>query len=785
MIKKIILTVFIFFGIFLLVDVNYKLHHAGMGIIENYWPAKITAPTTVNVGPSSLQDSSASQTSSALPANDSHTSCATQGYALNSTFSDEIKARLPVWLLRTLSPDRNSIAYFSEIIGLKSNTIEFKWFKGDILLRSEIVNVPSARWRVWSVLTGLNNINSGEIASEPIRVELWAADCLIHADKIMLATDEKVVRLNNATDFFKGQSTLMSDIFNSFHYSTQSADPSPVYIFKVQNAGAGQKINIDIENVVRDEKARDVFSSAVYHDDELPLSVKKNGGIVVNYSDAIINRKTLGGDTVLLEAIKNKSYNTIKSLLLIGANPFVRDADGRSPLDLALANKDKALVEMLMEHMLHGSSVERSGWSFSKNSDLLREGRYFSVRNRLGETALMRAAASGDEFAIMSLIGLNADQQNSEYLPYRSPYDFDYAGRQAVDIAIESGFLGAALLLENAMEKFSPSWTVYQMRIASELQESIPVNCFVQPGKRLWLSMTLLDVPLKNAKVIWSARKNSDDQWKILKTEEFRVSNREYKLLSHIDPADIGTGEGWRIKVDFYLNDLLVSNALLEENYSSGSGSDCDSDTHEEISLQQQFAAWMPLKIVSKRASGVSAEKLRIHYGLLADAIKYENIYAVQYLLEQGMSPQIRYGSRNSLLQESVLENKLALTKYLLTQGLDLVQSDAVLRKKQRSLVNSAIHERDDAMVRFLVQQGLPVNEADNWVKQPLVEALDNCDADMVALLLDLGADLERIVKSKSFPEGMPVRTYARRCDYEPRVLEVINAFETHTAAND
>jgi len=772
MIKKIILTVFICVGIFQLIDVNYKLNHEGAGILDGFRQSQMDAPPVVVA---SISSSSISSIETA------RSPCEAHGFALNSTFADQIKARLPVFLLRELSPERDSLSYFTEIIGLKSDAVEFKWFKGDILLRSEKVGVSGARWRVWSTVTGLKNINVGGVGSEPIRLELWSAQCLIHTDKIMLATAENAVRLNDAPEIFDGRTVLISEIFDAFQYSSKPAAPSPVYIFKEQDSGG--RIYIDIANASRDGTTRDAFSHAVYRDNPLPPPMAGSGGGVINYSDVNINRKTMEGDTVLLEAIKNKSYNTIKSLLTIGSNPFIRDAEGRSPLDLALADKDRTLVNMLVEHMLRGASIEHSGWSFSKHSDLMREGRYFSGRNRLGETPLMRAAASGDEFAIISLVGLNADEQEEKYLPYRSPYDFDYAGRQAFDIALESNFSGAALLLERAMEKFSPSWAVYQMRIASEVQGDTPVKCFAQPGKRLWLSMTLLDVPLKKAKVVWSARKDYRDKWRIIKTEEFWVSSTEYKLLSHIDQIDLGEGSDWVIKADLFLNNQLAKNAWLEESYSPTGESDCERDTHRESSLQSQFAAWMPLNIATERAAGISAEKLRIHYDLLEEAVHYENIYAVQYLIEQGMSPGIRYGgSRNSLLREAVLESKLALAKYMLTQGLDLVEEDAKLRKSQRSLVNGAIYERDREMVKFLVQQGLPVNEVEFSIKQPLVEALDKCDSNMVEVLLNLGADLERVVKSKSFPEGMSVRTYAKRCAYEPRVLEAINTFDASIA---
>jgi ankyrin repeat protein len=143
----------------------------------------------------------------------------------------------------------------------------------------------------------------------------------------------------------------------------------------------------------------------------------------------------------------------------------------------------------------------------------------------------------------------------------------------------------------------------------------------------------------------------------------------------------------------------------------------------------------------------------------------------LQYLLESGMDPQIKYYDY-SLVRKAVSNKKLALVQYLLAGGADLIKADNAFRQGKRSLINDAIYEHDLTMVKFLSRQGLPVTEINGEVPQPLVRALDNCNADMVALLLSLGASPTMQVSAK---ENLTVMEYAGKCAHEPRVMEALN----------
>lgn len=769
MLKKIILTLFISYGLFQLFDVNYRMGHEGVGLLD----IVKSKATTTEIQPISVTSSSV--TSPIAPVINP---CDKAGFVLNPAFTNNIKARLPEVLLEGVSPKRNTLFYFSELIGVKSPVVEFRWRNDGKELHRELVEVKGLRWRAWSSIINLAGAELHVNTTVPLVVEVWSDQCLLYTSQIVFAEDEKSTPLELAKSYFDYHSTSLGDASDAYQYSREVNETALVYRFDEERLKP--KIYIDIESQQRNESTRDVFTQYVERDEALPLP-HDLGGKVTNYSDVNINRKTTAGDTVLLEAIKHNSRNTIKSLLAIGANPFIRDAENQSPLDLALAAKDRELTDLLVEHMLWGHAVGRKDWSHTNFAEILSAGNYqfLKRRNRLGETSLMRAAASGDEFAIIGLVGMNSTSTHLGELPYQDPYHFDYAGRQAVDIAQEAGYKGATLLLEKTMEQFAPAWANYRMLIASEGEGDNPTKCFVQPGKRIWLLATLVDMPIKKVKLVWSVSKNYSDSGLAVKTQEFFTSNTEFQLKGHIDPAELKGYSGY-LHADLYFNNRRIRGASITKSITADSEVMCDYyDNHPKNSLKLQFAAWVPAQVVAKRAQGFSADSIRIHQKLLDDAIAYESPSLLKYLFDQGMPANIKYNHK-AFLRSAVFENKLALTQHLLAEGESLEAVDASVRLGKRSLMEFAVAHHDLIMVHFLVEQGLSVNETDANLAQPLEVAINNCDADMVALLLQLGANPFATISAR---ENKTVWEFAEQCVYEPRVMEALNSTRTLTHA--
>ncbi|HCS63038.1 MAG TPA: hypothetical protein DIW64_02545 [Cellvibrio sp.] len=761
MLKKIILTLFISYGLFQLFDVNYRMGHEGVGLLETLQPES-GAPSVQSVSAVSSSASSAMVESNL---------CGRAGFALNPIFTSGINARLPELLLSAISPKRDSAFYFTELIGVKTPVVEFRWVSDGVEFHRELFEVKGMRWRAWSSAVGLSS-DTRVNKNSPLAVEIWADQCLIHSDKIVFAEDEKAIHLDQAASYFDYYNTTLGHVSPAYQYSKDLDKKTLVYRFDSQRLNP--RIYIDIESKIRDEFTQDVFTQYVMRDEALPLPLKA-GGAVMNYSDININRKTTSGDTVLLEAIKQNSRNTIKSLLAIGANPFIRDAEKRSPLDLAMAAKDRELIDLLVEHMFWGHAVGRKDWSHTSFGYILGADNYSFLkrRNRLGETSLMRAAASGDEFAIIGLSGMKSNSKDAFERDYLDPYEFDYAGRQAVDIARDAGYKGAELLLEKAMEQMIPAWASYRMLIASELEGDIPTKCFNQAGKRIWLLATLVDMPIKKVKLVWSVSKEYNGKARAVKTEEFLTTSTEYQLKRFIDPEDLGENPAF-IHADLYFNDERIRNASFTNNYANKSETKCNYyDNYPKNSLKKQFAAWVPLNVVSKRAAGFDAERMRVHQALLEDAVAYESPSLLGYLFNAGLKPGAKYFDK-SLLRSAVSDKKLALTQHLLAEGEDLVAVDAMVRKGKQSLMTRAVYNHDETMVKFLVGQGLPVNENDPRITQPLIEALESCDAKLVEVLLKLGANPFASAVNRGNKTAWEYA--AEQCTYEPRVMEVLNS---------
>ncbi len=76
-------------------------------------------------------------------------SLAAEGVA-RSTFTTAIDNREPVNEISQLSPDESKIYYFTEIKGLKDQTISHRWEQNGEVQATVDFNIGGDRWRVWS-----------------------------------------------------------------------------------------------------------------------------------------------------------------------------------------------------------------------------------------------------------------------------------------------------------------------------------------------------------------------------------------------------------------------------------------------------------------------------------------------------------------------------------------------------------------------------------------------------------------------------------------------------------
>ena len=94
------------------------------------------------------------------------------------------------------------------------------------------------------------------------------------------------------------------------------------------------------------------------YSDETPLMLVNFTNNPLNYTKLLIK---MGADpnftdpeegTVLHYAVANENPDTLKFLLSVGANPFIKDGDGETPYDLAIRNGHFIEAHILKDNMI-------------------------------------------------------------------------------------------------------------------------------------------------------------------------------------------------------------------------------------------------------------------------------------------------------------------------------------------------------------------------------------------------------------------------------------------------
>ncbi len=680
--------------------------------------------------------------------------CARQGFAINTTFTDAIQARLPAHLLTSFSPQVHSFYFFADLVGVTSPTIDFKWFQNNRLLKEESVAVGGLRWRVWSPV-------SIDADTSDVRVELWINDCLIHKQSISRQPADKPKHLNESPEFFAFEPR---DIFSvQFGLRDYPAEMNPYPVYELDNETAPTTFIADKQKV-RDEHTQDMLTRRI--NKNLPISSPG----VDYYPDILINRRTLAGDTPLLEAIKAKSLTSIKSLIEIGANPFLRDKDGHSPLDLAIASQDNQLREILIHHMALGHPRSSKEWTITSfpATMLSDPNAHLKTRNRLGESHLMRAAASGDELAIITLLGLGVSHPERKNMPFHSPFDFDYMGRQAEEIAHEANFAGAAFLLNQGTREFVPAWAILRKTIASEINDKEPIACHLQLNKPIWFIADIVDALGKELSLAWLIRDSYKESWREIREERLYISSVSQRVSSKLDSVDIPGGKTWQVQVEIRKNGYVIPNGSIMESYSGQTAPSCkDSFSSADFSLDRQYAAWVDRVSLEARMEGLSDAHLLNFTRTDGIALYQENIQLLDILLKRGLNPYDKF------LKQAVYQSRLGVVAFVTTKGFSVVKVNAKY-KDNHNLIEYAAHEGDEQMVKFLASQGVSVNEENGRPYSPLGEALRRCNNSMVRLLLRLGANPNSFMLDDSRKEQVPMIDYAKKCPADTGIPELL-----------
>lgn len=161
---------------------------------------------------------------------------------------------------------------------------------------------------------------------------------------------------------------------------------APVHIASRWNKPSSFRVLLEMgaDIKIKDRQGRDAFDIATEYKHQDILSIIKSISgeeVIVMVLDetvpceisadqtsylkplekSIINRKDSKGNTLLATAIGKKAFNTVKFLLENGADPNLYIGDGSSPLHIASAFNDKAIIKLLLDYGVCIDSLNGEG----------------------------------------------------------------------------------------------------------------------------------------------------------------------------------------------------------------------------------------------------------------------------------------------------------------------------------------------------------------------------------------------------------------------------------------
>ena len=663
--------------------------------------ASINIPDAPEESPQ--QDNSTSTVAPVTVAARTDKSCIARAAIYRPVFTDAVQKRLPQNQIVSYGPGREQLAFFTEVIGASGKQIDHKWFFNDIAIGDYSIDVKSDRWPTWSSRS-LNGLDDGTL-----RVEVYDKACLIGKATIQSQT-EKVAEPIELGGFMPPKLALEKTL---------------------------SKPRIDYATTAdRNSFVDDLTDNG----DTILLAAIRSGDAAEALK--LINRVTPPEPPPNMRA---KEVNTFLGRYRGRADPFLRDANGVSPINLAHQLGRETLVEALIQSAIsYGTARSRVKKVTSFEDGVIKT--LLSNDGGLtrfddGDTPLHRAVRNNNERAVLTMLRLTGwDEQTEPYNPAVDIYAYDRAGRSAMTIANEEGFYAIERFMALAMTRKSPGWAVSRATFATHMNGSEPGDCrdtAFADEKRLYFFTDMSDMDGKRIVHEWHF--NRDPVHRV----EFEVSGDHWSGHSSRDfsAADVGL---WEARVVSEAGEVLRTRRLHYQEVTDDNRRNrkrflgpCNLGSTVLYSLVK---AWAPVSTLdyllgkgTEVKPGSSLEK-----DLVSQAIVDGNIRLVGWFLERGLDIEGYLPNAATPLLLAVKNGRDAMALYLITRG-----ADVSFRRNRDGLsaLQLSVVDWNADLAAILLEHGADPNTQSNRGYTSLYGAIMHCDVPTILTLLEHGAD--------------------------------------------
>ncbi|MDJ0927914.1 MAG: DUF2914 domain-containing protein [Gammaproteobacteria bacterium] len=642
--------------------------------------------------------------------------CAIKAAIYRPVFTDGVENRAPWNRLLSYGPNRDEMTFFAEVIGAGGRDISHQWFYNDIALGDFEFDVESDRWPTWSTqrLTGL--------AAGTLRVEVHDDDCLIGRATITSGSGEEATA-TVASGWMRPKVAL----------ETTLAKPDFDYANKVKNPGFVNAVNDDGDTLLLAAIRRYDTAEAM----------------------TLIDRVVPAEDPP--PTMRSAEANAYLQRHYRRADPFLRDADGVSPIQLAHDLGQDKIVEALMKSAItiHRDSTRKRTrvTNFSDNlidTLMANDGGFTRFDN--GDTPLHRAVRTNNERAVLTMLRLPGwHDQTDAFRPAVDIYAYDTDGRQALTLARESGFYAIERFLELAMTRKSPGWAVSRAAFTTQLKRGEPADCrkvAFEDEHRLYFWAEITGMKGRRIAHEWLLDRQ------VMHRTEFDVDRSRWSAASHRDfsPTELGA---WDVRVVTDNGEVLRTERLHFRELTDYNRKNrdrmlgvCNIGSQAFYALVKAGAPATELDYLidqgmELKLNGDMAKKL------VSQAIVDGNIRLVGWFLERGLDINAYVDGAATPLLLAAKNGRSAMALYLITQGADL---QFKRYRDGHSALHLSIIAGNAELTRVLLEQGADPNAPNDRGFTPLHSAISRCDQAATAVLLEYGADLDRANKAGETP---------------------------------